>query len=253
MSDATTRDELAAEHALGVLEGEDAARADALMEQDPAFAAAVTEWRVRLSDLDAIADRAAPSGDLWGRIESGLAATPAKPESSPASVEAATAHVLPFRSAGAARPSIWQSLPAWRAATGFAAAAAVVLAVGAAYFADKAARTPTLVAVLLEEGSAQPAAVVNAFADGRTELVPLRAIAAPPGRALEIWTLWDRAVGPKSVGLIGEARATRLDLSKLPKPGPNQLFEITVEPASGSPTGRPTGPILMKGLTATAL
>jgi anti-sigma-K factor RskA len=105
----------------------------------------------------------------------------------------------------------------------------------------------------LTEGSAEPAAVVNAFADGRTELVPLRTIAVPPDRALEIWTLWDRAVGPRSIGLLDQARSVRLNLENLPKPGPNQLFEITLEPKTGSPTGRPTGPILMKGLTSTAL
>ncbi len=44
-----------------------------------------------------------------------------------------------------------------------------------------------------------------------------------------------------------------LNLSNLPSTGPNQLFEITLEPKTGSPTGRPTGPILMKGLTTPTL
>jgi anti-sigma-K factor RskA len=35
----------------------------------------------------------------------------------------------------------------------------------------------------------------------------------------------------------------------LPGPGPDQLFEITLEPRTGSPTG----PILYKGLTAPTL
>jgi anti-sigma-K factor RskA len=35
--------------------------------------------------------------------------------------------------------------------------------------------------------------------------------------------------------------------------GTDQLFEITLEPRSGSPTGRPTGPIIAKGLTARSL
>jgi anti-sigma-K factor RskA len=72
-------------------------------------------------------------------------------------------------------------------------------------------------------------------------------------RALQIWTSWDRRVGPRSVGLIREAQSVQLDLSNLPRPDPNQLFEITVEPAGGSPAGRPTGPVLMKGTTSTAL
>jgi anti-sigma-K factor RskA len=133
------------------------------------------------------------------------------------------------------------------------AAAALVLGVGLAYVASERARTPILVAVLVTEGSTEPAAVVNAFADGRTELVPLRAIAVPPDRALEIWTLWDRSVGPRSIGLLDQTRSVRLNLQNMPKPGPNQLFEITLEPKTGSPTGRPTGPVLMKGLASTAL
>ena len=74
----------------------------------------------------------------------------------------------------------------------------------------------------------------------------------PEGKALEIWTLWDRAVGPRSVGLIDRARTTPLRLDQLPL-GRDQLFEITIEPATGSPTGRPTGPIVAKGTTSQAL
>jgi anti-sigma-K factor RskA len=110
-----------------------------------------------------------------------------------------------------------------------------------------------LIAVLVKEGTNQPGAIVNAFAGGAVELVPLESIDVPPDRALEIWTLWDKTVGPRSVGLVHQARSVRLNLHNLPRTGPNQLFEITLEPATGSPTGRPTGPILMKGTTATAL
>src|SRR3712207_7513512 len=51
-------------------------------------------------------------------------------------------------------------------------------------------------------------------------------------RSLEIWTLWDKAAGPRSIGLVHQARFVRLNLQNLPKPGPNQLFEITLEPRS---------------------
>jgi anti-sigma-K factor RskA len=149
--------------------------------------------------------------------------------------------------------ALWRSLAFWRVAGMASAAAALILGVGLAYVASERARTPILVAVLVTEGSTEPAAVVNAFADGRTELVPLRAIAVPPDRALEIWTLWDRSVGPRSIGLLDQTRSVRLNLQNMPKPGPNQLFEITLEPKTGSPTGRPTGPVLMKGLASTAL
>ena len=62
-----------------------------------------------------------------------------------------------------------------------------------------------------------------------------------------------RERGPVSVGLMDQARTLQLSLKDLPPPGPDQLFEITLEPAGGSPTGRPTGPVLMKGTASSAL
>ncbi len=54
-------------------------------------------------------------------------------------------------------------------------------------------------------------------------------------------------MGPVSLGLVDGASSTRLDAPNLPRPKDAQLYEITLEPAGGSPTGRPTGPILAKG------
>ena len=45
-------------------------------------------------------------------------------------------------------------------------------------------------------------------------------------------------------------RATTLAGPDLPVPADAQLYEITLEPEGGSPTGRPTGPIIAKGLAA---
>jgi anti-sigma-K factor RskA len=70
---------------------------------------------------------------------------------------------------------------------------------------------------------------------------------------LEVWTLPSRERGPVSVGLMNQARTLTLSLKDLPATRTDQLFEITLEPATGSPTGRPTGPVLFKGNTALAL
>ena len=56
-----------------------------------------------------------------------------------------------------------------------------------------------------------------------------------------------------SVGLMSAARTLQLSLKDLPTPRPDQLFELTLEPATGSPTGRPTGPVLFKGNAALSL
>jgi anti-sigma-K factor RskA len=238
-------DRLAAEHVLGLLDGEECARADRLLATDAVFVQAVARWRERLAELDETATPRPPAEALWRRIENNLA--PAQP------VRASDPTPVVVPDPFSAFKALWRNLAFWRVAGLASAAAALLLAIGLATVATQRPRTPVLVAVLLSEGTSRPAAVVNAFADGRAELIPLEAINVPPDRALEIWTLWDRAVGPRSIGLINEARTLRLNLENLPKPAPNQLFEITLEPKTGSPTGRPTGPILMKGTTSTAL
>ncbi|MFG1378080.1 anti-sigma factor [Xanthobacter autotrophicus ATCC 700551] len=131
-------------------------------------------------------------------------------------------------------------------------AAALLLAIGLGFQMREAARALVLVTVLLSDDN-RPAAVVNTFRDGRAELVPLAALRAPEGKALQVWTLWDRARGPVSVGLVDALPSLDLQLKGLPTAVPEQLFEVTLEPSGGSPTGRPTGPILMKGTASRAL
>lgn len=229
------RDRLAAEHVLGLVDAREASEAEHLEATDPDFAAAVAAWRARFSEFDATTPVEPLPDGLWRRIERGIGAADAAPS-------------RPQRRAA----GLWQSLAFWRT-TGLAGGlATLILAIAAGLLWQQRETTPVFVAILVTDAN-RPAAVVNAFADGRTELVPLDAIAVPSDRVLEIWTLWDRARGPVSIGLIDEARSVRLRVEDLPRTRPDQLFEITLEPRGGSPIGRPTGPILMKGNAQRAL
>jgi anti-sigma-K factor RskA len=232
---------MAAEYVLGLLSPDAQAEAERRLVSDAAFVQQVKTWRVRFSEFDATAEPVPADTALWDRIAQ--------------STQSAV------RPAHGEQPGLWtrfwHSLPALRTATLAAAAASVLLAIVSGlslqYAGREAARKPVYVAILVNDTTKEAGAVVNAFADGRVEMIPLTEINVPEGRALEIWTLWDRQVGPRSVGLIDRARTTRLNLDKLPTTGPDQLFEITLEPAGGSPIGRPTGPILYKGTTSRAL
>jgi anti-sigma-K factor RskA len=64
---------------------------------------------------------------------------------------------------------------------------------------------------------------------------------------MQVWTLQSLDMGPMSLGLLDGAHSATLRSPALPKPQDTQLYEITLEQAGGSPTGRPTGPILAKG------
>ena len=242
-----TREELehlAAEYVLGVLEGRDAALAEHMDATDAAFAEAAAAWRERLREVDETAPPGPVPGTLWNAITESLEA--------PVAVPARLRPVI-LADARTAFLALWRNLAFWRIAGLASAAAALVLGGGLAVFAARDARTPVLVAVLIKEGTNAPGAVVHAFANGEAELIPLESIDVPPDRALEIWTLWDRARGPVSIGLLDRPRSVRLRLDQAPRTGPSQLFEITLEPKGGSPIGRPTGPILMKGTTAATL
>jgi anti-sigma-K factor RskA len=259
LTDATLPPELqalAAEHALGMLDGPDSARAAERAAADPAFAAEVERWRRHLSGFDRTTPMATLPADLWSRIEAkrledaAHADEPSLETSRAAALREAGR--LPISSGEAAADArrrlfgmIWNSLMFWRIGGMVAAAAALVIAMGLGSQLQQARSAPVLVAILKTQDN-RTAAIVNAFADGRTELVPLAAFTVPAGKVLEVWTLWDRQVGPRSVGLLAAMSSTRLRLDNLPL-GPDQLFEITLEPAGGSPIGRPTGPILAIG------
>nr|WP_277750075.1 anti-sigma factor [Falsirhodobacter deserti] len=68
----------------------------------------------------------------------------------------------------------------------------------------------------------------------------------PEGRQMQVWTLQSQQTGPVPMGLLEADRTDMLDAPAAPAQG--QLYEITLEPFGGSPTGRPTGPILAKAL-----
>ena len=235
MSDRPNDPGLAAELVLGTLDAATAAAAEARAHRDPAFARHVEDWRRRLAPLDDTAVPEAPSEALWPAIVSAIGR--------PAPTVAATRQ--------SALSRWWTSLAAMRATAAGAAAATVLLAAGLWLALAARPDAPRLVAVLISDG--QAGAIVEAFADGRTILVPLTDMPVPAGKALEVWTLPDADTGPVSVGLMDRARTLELRLGTLPAPGADQLFEITLEPDSGSPTGRPTGPVLFVGRTARAL
>jgi anti-sigma-K factor RskA len=243
-----TRDDqerLAAEHVRGLLEGDDRGRAEHLLASDAAFQALVQQWRTRFAEWDSTAADLVPGDALWQRIEAGIDAQPARASLGPA------AQARRASPPGLLR-GLWDNLTFWRGFGLAGAMAALLLAAGMGYFAEKATRQPMLVAVLMNETN-QPGAVLRTFADGRIELTPLGDMEIPHNHSIQVWTFPDPSGAPVSVGIVHTAKTVLLDLRNLPQPQSNQLFAISVEPLSGSPTGQPTGPVVMKGTTTTAL
>jgi anti-sigma-K factor RskA len=237
-------DRLAAEYALGLLDGEERGLAENLLASDASFQASVEQWRTRFSEWDNTAQEIQPDDALWRRIETDLnqtgiaRATPAMPAQAPSSP--------------GLLQRLWESLGFWRGVGLVGAAAAILLAIGMGFFALKASRQPVLIAVLMTDAN-QPGAVLRTFGDGRAELTPLGDMEIPHNHSIQVWTFPDPKGAPVSVGVVQTARTAPLRLDNLPQPHSDQLFAISIEPLAGSPTGLPTGPVVMKGTASTAL
>jgi anti-sigma-K factor RskA len=227
--------ELADEYVLGLLDPAEAAQVEALLETEPEMRAAVAAARDRFLELDLTAPRREASEALWRRIEGGLGGIGAAGAATP------RAERRP-RPRSAVRPAPERR---WRAAALVGLAASVLLAVALGWRVLWAPQ-PQLIAVLLD-AAGRPLVVVETYEGDRARVIPLADIQVPEGRALQVWTLPDPATGPVSLGLLQRASTATLEGPELPGPRPEQLYEITVEPETGSPTGRPTGPVLVKG------
>lgn len=129
-------------------------------------------------------------------------------------------------------------------------AACLLAAMGVGYLVGQSrvlAPDPVVVVLLVDDAD-RPGAFVEAFGDDSVRVIPLVDFEVPEGKTLEVWTLYDEAVGPVSLGTFERPSEVRLFGPGQPTPRPQQLYEITLEDAPGSPVGRPTGPILVKGL-----
>ena len=253
------RDAAAGEYVLGTLAEADRDAVEAAMAEDAALRAAVYAWQDRLLALS-VRTPAIETPPFGERLARSIEAADRSAASTPASAPAPASASPPATgrpAAGAAsrptapRPRWWQRPAPWQLVSGLAVAASLFLAVllvgGPSGPPAAGAR---YLALLQSPEDRATGWIVEIEANRELRLVPVGTpAAAPPGRALQFWTKPKDASAPTSLGLVQAGQALRLPVSRLPGVGSEQLFEITVEPAQGSPTGQPTGPILYVGRT----
>lgn len=220
-TDPAERDALAGEYVLGTLDARAAAEVARAMETDAALREAVAAWEARLAPLTALAPPEAPPPGLWERIAASL--------DGPRPVKVAT------------RPGFWRF---------WALGASAVAAGLAALLLVRPAPEPRLMTVLLTQRD-QPAWLVEAEG-GALRLASLNPQPVPSDRVMQLWALPQGAAAPTSLGLIPAEQGRLVVTPSTIRPEPGMLIEITLEPPGGSPTGRPTGPILFIGRLAAA-
>lgn len=229
-----TRSMLAAEYVVGTLQGPARRRFEYWLKSDPALRREVAQWSERLSPMADALPEVAPSPDVWRGIE---------------------ARINPSREAPRGAATSWlSSLAFWRWTSVATASLASVLFAYVVTTAGPGTAADEAMVVVMEDSETRNPSMSVAWAPegrGRTRL-RIRVIGhaeMAPGTAWELWALPRGNQPPRSLGLITTHETQWVEL---PDAIRNQLNEsegmaMSLEPAGGSPTGRPSGPVLAKG------
>lgn len=224
---------LAAELALGLLEGDVAEAATARLSQDPGFARAVRGWQERLAGL-----------------AEGLT-----PVMAPARARQAIRERL-----GHARAPLTidpnARRPWWRGFAGLltglvAVAAAVALLWLPGQPGPEAPLAPGAPVYQAQLSGTDAVLQAAAWIEGREVRIALESGAAPEGRDWEVWWIGSEDATPVSMGVMPRDGEMRMTLPEGMEPSPAVRLALSDEPAGGSPTGQATGPVMaIASLTA---
>jgi anti-sigma-K factor RskA len=222
-------DLLAAEYVLGVLAADERLIASRRIEAETDFARLVDGWEVNFSPLAAAYAEIEPPASVKPAIDRRLFAS-------------AASVTTPAESRG-----LWSSLAFWR---GLAAAAVAALAI---YIAVPILNPPVeqpqprLVASLAAEGSDVKYLAVYDAAHHEVGLSHVSGERAA-GKDFELWMIEGKNP-PVSMGVIPAGATAHIVVSPAAqqKLAQGAVLAVSLEPAGGSPTGQPTGPVVAAG------
>lgn len=222
-------DDLAAEYALGVLEGEALARAIALERSDPEFARAVADWQRRFAPMLAELAEESPPPSVWRDVDRHVQA--------------------------AARPDWPRRVRTWQRAAFASGALAASLAAFTLLVPRqpvdrpepaRAAPEPRHVAQLVSADGTPLLAIAYDPGSGTMKAGP--ATLGETGRVPELWIIPEGG-SPYSLGELTTSGSTRIlpqgQLQRLVRDG--ATMAITLEERAGIPHEAPTSEIIATG------
>lgn len=211
-------DALAREYVVGTLRGRARARFARVLGASLGARRAVLTWERNLAPLARTVQPVAAPPDGWSRIEAELGF--GKPK--------------PVRSAG-----FWPALAA--------SLALVAVLLGALYVGQRGTVTEADYVAVFTDDTLGPVWLVQGFERARELRVStVNPRAKPATNSYELWMLPGGDAPPVSLGLLPDAGAAQLALSaaQLTVLDDTPTLAVSLEPAGGSPTGLPTGPVL---------
>ena len=235
----------AGEYVLGTLNASERQAFESAMSGDEGLRREVYAWQDRLLGLTRRLQPAVVPPELWARIAARLNG-------------ASQLVTVPMSSADglAANDALWSSVRFWRWLSGGAVAAAVVMSVllvrtlvaPPAGVEQAQTQAPRYLAVLQSPDNAATGWIVETVGTDAIRLVQVgEGAAIPEGKTMQFWTKPEGAAGPTSLGLVKPGQVVVVPKGQLPGLADRTLFELTLEPAGGSPYNKPSGPILFVG------
>lgn len=238
---------LAAQFALGILEEDERAQAEALMQSDIVFLGMVDAWTQRLAKLHEGLPPVEPSAEVWGTIQKRLERDEGR------AVESGSIEPVVASAVGKRELIFWQ---------GWALAASIgVVALGSHLWmnlqeratdqpttsiSEAANNTKRFIAVLDDGEQGGVMVVTLDLENNEIQVEPMQSVTTP-SQSLELWIIDD--TGAKSAGLLDGASKSRLIPPVILRDiiSARPLLAVSREPSGGSPTGQPTGPVVLKG------
>ena len=148
---------------------------------------------------------------------------------------------LPAGAPGAAQGASARALRFWRAFSALAALAALMLGI----LLRSAAPAAAPLVVVLRAANGGDVLVAGVSPDRRQlSIQPVQPVALTTQQSLELWAVPAQGA-PASLGLIAADGLTAISRQALPVD--TAALAVSLEPAGGSPTGAPTGPVLFVG------
>jgi anti-sigma-K factor RskA len=259
LADRPERDALCGEYLLGTLRGPARRRFARALRDEPRLAARLLElaalYTPRPNERVAIAPRA----DGWERLRVALGLPE---DADAASGRSAPGRAAPDRTAPVApapvapepqraRPPASRPSPRWTPRwLMVAGGAATAMVVALLWLLPSQRFTPV---AELAQTQAVPQALPNviaALAPNRRvlQLKSETALAAASGTSFEVWVLPAGGGAPRSLGVLDQLDGElRLAADRAALLGAGAKLAISLEPVGGSPTGAPTGPVVLIG------
>ncbi|MFM9942323.1 MAG: anti-sigma factor domain-containing protein [Hyphomicrobiaceae bacterium] len=229
MTTADDIDALAGEYVLGTLDAGERAAVAARRLREPSLEAAIRDWEQRLAPLDAATPGAEPPAGLFEKIEAriGTAGTS----------DGRIVEIAALRR----RLKTWRNLAI--AASGLAASLVMVIGLRETVYRD----APQSYVAVFQKDDVLPSFYLTI--NLKTRELTVRPVDAQkqPGKTYQLWIASEQlGPAPQSLGLVDEnlgptrKQLTSYDANLLQR----ATFGVSLEPAGGSPTGRPTSPAL---------